>query len=738
MFGHAGQEALGKQMHALLAPERYHEAFRKGFSGFAKTGQGPVVGKTVELEAIRKDGTEFPIEVFLSAVQLNSQWHAVGIVRDVSERKRAEEALRQSEENYRELADSITDVFFAMNRDLRYIYWNKASEELTGIKAEQAIDKSIFEVFPDTGDTRRAAAIYEEVLKTGQRQNFEQKYQLGGEDFSFEISAYPSARGLSVFVKDITERKQAEQALQESEQKFRLITNAAQDPIIMVDDEGRISYWNRAAEEVFGYTSQEAIGREYAHFVSAEYHEAYRQAFDEFARDGRGDAVGRTIELDMIRKDGMRFPAEISTATVQIGGRWHAVGIVRDISQRKRSQEALRMKEAAIAVSQNAIGFADLEGNLIYVNESFLRLYGCDNESEVLGRQGTEMWTSVEEAQRLLIQLRKDGKCEGELAAQRKDGSLVNVLLSATMVTDEKGKPLCMMASGKDITQRKQAEDALQKRTHDLGERIKELNCLYAMSKLVEKPDTSLDEIIQGTVDLIPPAWQYPEITCAQITLEGKEFRTKKFNETRWKQIADIKVRGQRVGSVAVLYLEERPESAEGPFLKEEKDLITAIAEGLGRIIQRRWAEESLRESEERYRILFNSGRDLVFVTDMTREGMPGRIIEVNDFACQRLGYTREELCNLSGLDLACLDELDGYRPLVGKLLADRELIFETVALAKDGTEIPIEISAHIFDLKGRPLLLSIARDITRRHRAEEALQETEEKYRKFTERRGW
>ena len=149
----------------------------------------------------------------------------------------------------------------------------------------------------------------------------------------------------------------------------------------------------------------------------------------------------------------------------------------------------------------------------------------------------------------------------------------------------------------------KRTEEALQKRTYDLAERVKELNCLYAISNLVEKPDISLGEILQGIVDLIPPACQYPEITCARIILDDQTYRTSNFKETMWKQSCDMIVKDDRIGTMEVCLLEERPESDEGPFLKEERNLISALAERSSRIIKRR-QEEELRESEEKQRSL--------------------------------------------------------------------------------------------------------------------------------------
>jgi PAS domain S-box-containing protein len=151
------------------------------------------------------------------------------------------------------------------------------------------------------------------------------------------------------------------------------------------------------------------------------------------------------------------------------------------------------------------------------------------------------------------------------------------------------------------LAERRQAEVALHKLSHDLGERVKELNCLYGISALVEKPGVTLEEILQGTVDLVPPAWQYPDITCARVILDGRESHTEGFRETAWSQARDIRVHGRRAGLLQVCYLEERRESDDGPFLREERSLLNAIAERLGRIAERMRAEEELKHSEERY-----------------------------------------------------------------------------------------------------------------------------------------
>jgi len=141
-------------------------------------------------------------------------------------------------------------------------------------------------------------------------------------------------------------------------------------------------------------------------------------------------------------------------------------------------------------------------------------------------------------------------------------------------------------------------EEQRKQFTHDLQERTKELNCLYSLSKLVEQKNITPEGILQGTAKLFREAWQYPEITCARIVFESKEFKMENFKATQWKLLADIKVHEKKVGTIEVCYLEEKPVISEGPFLRQERDLIEAIAERLGRIIERKQAEKEVQQHQ--------------------------------------------------------------------------------------------------------------------------------------------
>jgi hypothetical protein len=142
-------------------------------------------------------------------------------------------------------------------------------------------------------------------------------------------------------------------------------------------------------------------------------------------------------------------------------------------------------------------------------------------------------------------------------------------------------------------------ENILQERTRELHERIKELDCLYSISRFVERAGISIPEILQGAVDALPRAWRYPPIACARIVLDALTVTSKDFRETPWIQSQPIKVRGKAIGRVDVAYRKPAPKRDEGPFLREERDLLDEVAERLGHVIERMTAEEELRKREK-------------------------------------------------------------------------------------------------------------------------------------------
>ena len=268
----------------------------------------------------------------------------------------------------------------------------------------------------------------------------------------------------------------------------------------------------------------------------------------------------------------------------------------------------------------------------------------------------------------------------------------------------------------------KQSEHMLKQLTYDLGERVKELNCLYSISSMVEKQGVSLDEILQGTVDIIPDAWQYPDVTCGRIILENRVFKTRAFTETPWKQSQNIVVNGTAIGSIEVFYVEEKPEKDEGPFLKEERSLINVIAERIGEISERKAAEKALQESEAHNRALLNAIPDLMFQVDghgILLGFHEGKFFDFRPFATEVMGKTIYALSDEKKILPRRILER-GMVYVKRSLDTGKPQVFEQ-HISINGTERDFEVRMVV---SRQNAVLGIVRDITLRKRLEREILE--------------
>jgi PAS domain S-box-containing protein len=261
-------------------------------------------------------------------------------------------------------------------------------------------------------------------------------------------------------------------------------------------------------------------------------------------------------------------------------------------------------------------------------------------------------------------------------------------------------------------------KEALRRKTHALGERVEELNCLYGISNLMEKQGKPLDEILKAVVNLIPLAWQYPQIACSRIIYDGHEYRSENFAETSWSQRSDIIVNAERIGSLEVFFMQEKQQVDEGAFQREEKNVINLIAKRLEEFLGHRLAEEALQESEERYSTVLEASPDPVVVYDMK-----GRCTFVNLAFTGIFGWTPEELIGRN-LDYVPDENWPETKIMIDKILAGKSFSrIESRRYTKEGNIIDVSISAAIYqDRKGTPKgSIHVLRDITARKQVEEA-----------------
>jgi PAS domain S-box-containing protein len=297
------------------------------------------------------------------------------------------------------------------------------------------------------------------------------------------------------------------------------------------------------------------------------------------------------------------------------------------------------------------------------------------------------------------------------------------VVCSFRPLGDYWGKPAVLLTA-QDITVHKHTEETLQQRTHDLGERIKELNCLFGLSKLVEELAIDLDAILQGLVDILPPGWQYPDVTCGRVVFENRQFKTYNFKETEWRQAAPIMVYGQLAGTIEVYYLEEKPQSHEGPFLAEERRLLNALAEQLGRIAERIKAEKELRRERDFAESLIETAPAIVLVLDAN-----GRIVRINPYMEEISGHRLEDVKGKDwfGTFLPQRNRVRTRRLFLSAVGRKQRRGVVDPIVVKDGREREIEwYDKRLEDAGGNLIgLLAIGQDITDRRKLEKEISET-------------
>ncbi len=306
--------------------------------------------------ALRRRELEINERTYREQLEKTVQERTLNLDRMVRRLKNSQIALRQSEAVHKEqlsfmetLINAIPSPIFYKDANGRYQGCNKAFEEFTALTKAGIVGKSVYDIAP-----KDLADLYHEADRKLIRAPGKQAYETSVEypdgskhEMIFNKATYRNTKGniagIVGVMLDITERKRAERSLRESEELFRAMSDSAQDAIIMMDNEGKISYWNRAAEKILGYVSEAVLGDElHSLIVPERFREGFYRAFNVFQRTGNGSAVGKTIDLSAIRQGGEEFPIELSLSSVNINGAWHAVGIIRDVSSRKKGEESLR------------------------------------------------------------------------------------------------------------------------------------------------------------------------------------------------------------------------------------------------------------------------------------------------------------------------------------------------------------------------------------------------------------
>jgi PAS domain S-box-containing protein len=377
------------------------------------------------------------------------------------ERQRAEEMTRESEELYRSLFENMLNglaycrMLFDQGRpeDFVYLDTNGAFETLTGLK--NVVGKKVSEVIPGIRESDpELFEIYGRVAVTGVPERFET--YVAALKMWFAISVYCPRKDHFVALFDvISERKRAEEALRTSERRLAAIMASTLDSVVTMDVAGIVTGWNPQAEQVFGWTAQEAVGRTLADLIiPPRYRAAHEHGLAAFLASGHGPALGRRFEIAALHRQGHEFPVDLTVTPIKLEETWMFAGFIRDISLRKHAEAQRARLSAVVEQAVESVVITDTAGAIQFVNPAFERMTGYSRH-EVVGRNPRILKSAKQDTafyRTMWDKLTSGIPWTGRLVNRRRDETEYHVRQAIFPLRDSAGMAEGYVAFGQDIT----------------------------------------------------------------------------------------------------------------------------------------------------------------------------------------------------------------------------------------------------------------------------------------------
>jgi len=623
--------------------------------------------------------------------------------KDITERKKADIALQAAYDEKKIILESIGDGFFTVDKNWIVTYWNHVAEKMLNTPKSKIIGQHLWEIFSGSIGTK-SYDKYHEALETGQVIEFED-YYIRLEKW-FVISAYPSATGLSVHFKDITERKRSETALQKAYEEKNTVLERIDDGFFAVDENSIVTYWNKRAEILLNAERKDMIGKNL--------HEI-------FAAPGGPNAFYNNYQKAISEKITIHF-VEFSARM----NKWFAVSAYgsdngltvyfKDFTEQRNAEEKLKESElryrSLIEQATDTICILDTSFKFIEVNSAGCQMFGCSKEEVLQFSMADVLFEEDLKTNPIKIDELKAGQIiSNERRIRRKDGSAISVELSSKMLEDGR-----VIIFGRDISARKESEKL-----------IKESEAKYR-SFFESSMDGILLTITDGEIlSANPAACEIFKMTEAEICATGR-FGLVDLTDPRVHSLIEERKRnGKAKGELTLI----RKDGS-----KFEAELTSALfIDSYGRertsmivrdITESKQAEIRIRESELRYRSIIEQATDAICIADPFM-----KIIDINPYCCEMLGYTKEELITLTITDIFLPEDLVQNPFKIAELKTGKVIRNERRLKTKDGTVIEVEISARILE-DGR--FIVFAHDIAERKQAEDKIRKSELHYRSLNE----
>lgn len=653
-----------------------------------------------------------------------------GLDIDITERKKTEQELENllereanSAKEWQQTFDVALDVIALISPDFEILKINKAGYEGLGKKPEEIIGKKCYEIAHGLDHPIDGCPCVK-TLET----NMAGSGEITDGERHYIATASPVFSGKKMIafvhtVKDITERKKIEEDLKNSEERFRQLFEFAPDVYYMHDLKGNLVDGNKAAEEIMGYKKEELIGKNFMKLKFIPSDQIPRAAAG-LAKNILGQATGPE-EYTINRKDGSQVSVETRTLPVKIKGQTLVLGIARDITERKRAEEALRESEERYRCLVEAAPYAiavQSQGRLVFANTAAVRLLGAASREKIIGRPLTDFVHPDDRdraeapVSRQLIMLSRHLP-PIYIKLIKLDGRPIDVELARIPIT-YKGKPAVQMIA-LDVTQRRHAEEELKK----------------SEKKYRDLVDSALVGIYQSNLkgDIL----FLNEAFAKMLEFESKEEMAREGSPARYRNPQDRAVflrELKKNGKVDSFEVEMFTKTGKIKNIILSATLDGDVLSGMAMdITERKLAEEALRESEERFRSIFNNVAIGVALLDNK-----GFVLAANNADCEFLGYSREEIVGKHTRDFTHPDDLDKFLNL-HKALAKGDLkncVIDKRYIRKDGKIVWGRVSASLIrDDKGDPRYMAVLReDITDEKNVAKRLEKSYERLQKTLE----
>lgn len=635
----------------------------------------------------------------------------------------------QAKRSFRLISNNSPAIMLLIDpRSQRIVAANKAAEKFYGWRRPEFENISINDI--NSLSTEEIEAEMDKARQS-KRNYFRFKHKVAGGDIR-DVEVYSGEVKidgkdyLHYIVHDLTRQVQSEIDLKESKENFQLLLNQIPEALFLHKLDGLIVDYNQITLEKYGYTAGEILQLKTAD-IDPDYKEREDQGL--FWKELNQKKQLR-FEARHMKKDGAIFPVEISLAPIEMKGERYYLALAADITERKQVENDLRIKEKSIESSHNAIALVDLDGKLSYVNPAFLQMWGYEKQEEVLGKSSVSFWISANEAQKVSDSSLSQGSWKGELTAKRKNGSTFIALVSANLVTDKHGKPLHKMASFIDITERKQAEQALREHQElltaiyrnaplvlmvvDSERRIQQVNGFatqFAGREAEEMLGLRGGEALRCMHALDDPKGCGFGEFCRKCLIRNTVLDTLETGQTHLQIEAPFYFQKSEKEIHEMTFL-----ASTTPITVKNRRMVLVTLQD---ITERRKAEEEVRKSEEKLQSIFRVAPTGIGLTKNRF------LIEVNPKICEMTGYQSHELINKSARILyPSQNEFEFVGSEKYALIEEHGTgIVETRWQKKDGEILDILLASTAMDVNNlNKGVIFTALDITERKRAEENL----------------